>query len=99
MVHELTTLAVGNPIQPARKLIGRGCRFWSVPIHNIDQPSDEIAANPARVATEGSYVRSYGPILALKPGSDVGRVLLGCVFPDEMPTLETNVTAVREVVG
>jgi hypothetical protein len=42
---------------------------------------------------------AYGPILALEPGSDVGRVLLRCVFPDEMPTLEKNVTAVREVVG
>lgn len=41
---------------------------------------------------------SSEPIAALKPGNDVGRVLLRCVFPDEMPTLEKDVTAAREVV-
>jgi hypothetical protein len=41
---------------------------------------------------------SWESISTLKPSNDIGRVLPRCVFPDEMPTLKRDVTAVRDVV-
>ena len=41
---------------------------------------------------------SYGQISTSKPRSDIGRVFLGRVFPDQVPALEKDVAAVRDAV-